>query len=51
MAINLQGAAVIAAHQYLVANGQPGFPVDHFPSPKEIEKLELLGLKVINAFI
>lgn len=50
LTINHRGAAVIAAHQYLIANGRDGFPANHFPSPAEKRKLEELGMRVIATF-
>lgn len=48
--INYRGAALIAAHQYLVANGQKGFPATRFPSPEEKRALEELGMQLIATF-
>ncbi len=48
--INYRGVSVIAAHQYLTANGETGFPAGHFPSRSEKEKLEHLGMKIISEF-
>jgi hypothetical protein len=48
--INTEGAAIIAAHQYLTANEKTGFPVRHFPTLAELKKLENLGKNVINRF-
>lgn len=50
MQINFRGAAIIAAHQYQIANGRPGFPGDHFPCTGELDILEQLGTKLICAF-
>ncbi len=50
LTINHRGAAVIAAHQYLKANGRDGFPANHFPSPAEKKELEELGMRVIASF-
>ncbi len=51
MRINYQGAAIIAAHQYLVASGKSGFPATHFPKQAEIAALETLGHTVITAIL
>jgi hypothetical protein len=45
-----KGAAIIAAHQVLTANGEEGFPVHRFPKPEELHELEILGKKVISEF-
>jgi predicted metal-dependent phosphoesterase TrpH len=49
--INYRGASVIAAHQYLHAKGEKGFPVSIFPSAAELDKLALMGHQVIMNFI
>lgn len=48
--INARGAAVIAAHQYLISRGEPGFPTNTSPSVEQITRLETIGLKVIHHF-
>lgn len=48
--INYRGAAIIAAHQYLVSMGQPGFPAENFPSVETLDALAKLGKKVIYCF-
>jgi hypothetical protein len=49
--INYKGAAIIAAHQYLTAKGESGFPSDEFPSVALLEELEKVGKHVISNFI
>lgn len=49
--INYRGAAIIAAHQYLVSRGESGFPADHFPLMDTLDALATLGKKVISCFI
>lgn len=49
--INYKGTAEIAAHQYLMANGKPGFPTSHFPDKNQFTELETIGKKVISNFI
>jgi hypothetical protein len=51
MSINYKGAAVIAAHQYLSSQGNPGFPTSEFPSTIMLEEMEKLGKQVISNFI
>jgi hypothetical protein len=51
MQISYKGAALIAAHQYLIANGKPGFPVHEFPSASLLTELEGIGKQVIMNFI
>jgi hypothetical protein len=51
MQISYKGAALIAAHQYLIANGKPGFPVYEFPSAGLLTELEGIGKQVIMNFI
>ena len=51
MQVSFKGAALIAAHQYLVANGKPGFPVHDFPSAGLLTELEGIGKQVIMNFI
>jgi len=48
--INYRGAALIAAHQHLMARGNTGFPRFRFPSPAESRELEELGMQVIHNF-
>jgi hypothetical protein len=48
--VSYKGAAVIAAHQFLTANREEGFPAHRFPTPEELKELELLGKKVISEF-
>ncbi len=49
--INEEGGAIVAAHQYLTANGQPGFPTGHFPDAAELQALQSTGKEVILRFI
>jgi len=49
--VNLKGAAVIAAHQYLVSVGKPGFPVTEAPTKDLLDQLADTGLKIISEFI
>lgn len=49
--INYRGAAIIAAHQYLVSRGETGFPGEHFPARDQLDALASLGKKVISCFI
>lgn len=49
-AVSYKGASIIAAHQFLTANGEEGFPAYRFPTPVELNKLEILGKKVISEF-
>jgi len=51
MQVNLRGAAVIAAHQYLVSEGKPGFPVTEAPTKDLLDHLADTGLKIISEFI
>jgi hypothetical protein len=51
MQISYKGAALIAAHQFLIANGKPGFPVYEFPSAGLLTELEGIGKQVIMNFI
>lgn len=49
--INYKGAAIIAAHQNLVASGKTGFPVDGAPTHKLLNSMAELGQRVISDFI
>lgn len=49
--INYRGAAIIAAHQYLVSRGKTGFPADHFPSSDTLNDLATLGKRIIYCFV
>ncbi len=49
--INEEGAAIVAAHQYLTAHGLPAFPAGRLPAPGELRELAALGRKVIARFI
>jgi len=49
--INYEGAAVIAAHQYLQANGKEGYLKDKKARVAEKEKFMELGKAVINHFL
>jgi hypothetical protein len=49
-AVSFKGAAIIAAHQFLTANGEEGFPVHRFPTAEELHELAILGEKVIFEF-
>ena len=49
--INYRGAAIIAAHQYLVFRGESGFPANHFPAKETLDDLAALGKKIISCFI
>lgn len=49
--INYEGAAVIAAHQVLTAEGKKGFPAGRMPSAKEVSQLAAFGHGVISQFI
>lgn len=50
--INMKGASVISAHQYLRACGEPGF-IDEKGRPKsaEIEKFENAGKKILDYYL
>jgi hypothetical protein len=48
--INYRGVAIIAAHQYLYANGGPVYPVDREPTAQELEQLENIGRRIISIF-
>lgn len=49
--INFEGAAIIAAHQYLNAKGEEGFLKGILPKLEEKEKFTELGKAVIRNFI
>jgi hypothetical protein len=49
--INFRGAAIIAAHQYLTAQGLPGFPAEQFPSAAILDDLAAWGKKIVLNFI
>lgn len=49
--INYKGAAIIAAHQYLISKRKSGFPTDQFPSTTILKELEKIGKQVISNFI
>lgn len=49
--INFEGAAVVAAHQYLVANGQEGYLKDGVAKTEEKEYFINLGKAVIAKFL
>lgn len=49
--INFEGAALIAGHQYMVANGEPGFlDAEGTPIPGNREVLVQLGTALIQTF-
>jgi hypothetical protein len=48
--INYRGVAVIAAHQYLAAGGEAGFPAAGQPSASEVAELEQLGKNIISVY-
>ena len=49
--INYDGAAIVAAHQYLIANGKEGYLTNNKAKIDEKEKFIELGKAVISHFL
>lgn len=49
--INYKGVAIIAAHQYLTAQGKAGFPAGKQPLSEELTEMQVIGKTVIANFI